>query len=326
NAIADDKEKINNNKFIYRDKFSRNGWLNMMNERLQLAKQLLKENGVIFVSIDDNEQAYLKILMDEIFGEDNFIATIKWNKTKKPSGNTNNSKNLLDIQHEFIHCYSKNIKLISLNVKNKSEEELKNSGYIKKDEFFETRGYYALTPLWRSNSGSSFQYVESLDYKLIAPDGTEFGIWRNNNKSNNKKMSYTWSYETFKEGEKLGFIEYVKEYGGWSVYRKMYTKVKFNTKTRQIEEIPSFSRYIDYFNGATTDDAARVLNSIGINFSFSKPWELIYHLVNLHKNKNAVEQLLKDVQQMLKDFGVNDKIESVEKLLPKLRSLKPLEN
>ncbi|MXR13274.1 site-specific DNA-methyltransferase, partial [Mycoplasma hyopneumoniae] len=66
NSIANEKEDIKASKFIYRDKFSRNGWLNLMNERLRLAKDLLKEDGVIFVSIDDNEQAYLKVLMDEI--------------------------------------------------------------------------------------------------------------------------------------------------------------------------------------------------------------------------------------------------------------------
>ncbi|WP_309472316.1 site-specific DNA-methyltransferase, partial [Metamycoplasma hominis] len=68
-----EKDNVEASKFIYRDKFSRTGWLNMMNERLKMARQLLKEDGVIFVSIDDNEQAYLKVLMDEIFGEENFV-------------------------------------------------------------------------------------------------------------------------------------------------------------------------------------------------------------------------------------------------------------
>ncbi|MGL4343423.1 MAG: site-specific DNA-methyltransferase [Metamycoplasmataceae bacterium] len=63
-------------KFIYKDKFGRIGWLNMMKNRLILAKDLLKEDGLIFISIDDNEQAYLKILLDEIFGEENNLASI----------------------------------------------------------------------------------------------------------------------------------------------------------------------------------------------------------------------------------------------------------
>ena len=68
------KDDVKAKKFIYRDKFTRNGWLNMMRERLVMARKLLSDTGVIFVSIDDTEQAYLKVLMDEIFGEDNFVA------------------------------------------------------------------------------------------------------------------------------------------------------------------------------------------------------------------------------------------------------------
>ncbi|WP_308700572.1 site-specific DNA-methyltransferase [Mycoplasma miroungigenitalium] len=75
-----EKDDIAASKFIYRDKFSRTGWLNMMSERLRMAKDLLKEDGVIFVSIDDTEQAYLKVLMDEIFGEENFVVNIVWEK------------------------------------------------------------------------------------------------------------------------------------------------------------------------------------------------------------------------------------------------------
>ncbi len=72
----DYKEEIEASKFIYLDKFTRDGWLNMMNERLKLAKRLLSDKGVIFISIDDSEQAYLKVLCDEIFGENNFIGSM----------------------------------------------------------------------------------------------------------------------------------------------------------------------------------------------------------------------------------------------------------
>ena len=72
----DYKEDVEATKFVYRDKFTRDGWLNMMNERLKLAKRLLSDTGVIFISIDDREQAYLKVLCDEIFGENNFIDTL----------------------------------------------------------------------------------------------------------------------------------------------------------------------------------------------------------------------------------------------------------
>ncbi|ASU14591.1 hypothetical protein CIB43_00705 [Mesomycoplasma hyopneumoniae] len=77
-----------------------------MNERLKLARQLLKEDGVIFVSIDDNEQAYLKVLMDEIFGEDNFVTNLVW---MNAWGSKQDAK-YFSQNHEYILVYAKNIK------------------------------------------------------------------------------------------------------------------------------------------------------------------------------------------------------------------------
>ncbi|RAX55002.1 hypothetical protein CCY99_02230 [Helicobacter sp. 16-1353] len=82
---------------------SHSGWLSFMLPRLKLARDLLKSDGVIFISIDDNEQANLKILCDEIFGEDNFIETFLWNKTQTPPSASNKTRKT----HEFIMCYQK---------------------------------------------------------------------------------------------------------------------------------------------------------------------------------------------------------------------------
>ena len=67
----------------------------MMNERLKLARELLNDDGLIFISIDDNEQAYLKVLCDEIFGEENFIANLNWIKKHGPGGNTTFKYNII---------------------------------------------------------------------------------------------------------------------------------------------------------------------------------------------------------------------------------------
>ena len=79
-------------------------WLSMMLPRLHLAKTLLREDGVIFISIDDNEQAQLKLLCDEVFGAENFVAEFAWEKKKKPSFLGTN----LGSKFEYIICYSKN--------------------------------------------------------------------------------------------------------------------------------------------------------------------------------------------------------------------------
>src|SRR5574344_293149 len=100
----DYKEEVTAAKFIYRDKFTRDGWLNMMNERLKLAKRLLSEKGVIFISIDDSEQAYLKVLCDEVFGEENFVGDIIW-ESKTKSQNTQTSYQKLQPKCEYVLCY-----------------------------------------------------------------------------------------------------------------------------------------------------------------------------------------------------------------------------
>jgi adenine-specific DNA-methyltransferase len=106
-----------NNDFRYNDTFKdefidkenpfrHSTWLSFMNRRLKIAKKLLSEKGVIFISIDDNEQAQLKLLCDEIFGENNIVAQMIWQQGKKSSGN------LLGINHEYMFVYAKNRSLI----------------------------------------------------------------------------------------------------------------------------------------------------------------------------------------------------------------------
>lgn len=105
----DYKEDIESkNKFIYRDKYTRDGWLNMMNERLKLAKRLLSDNGVIFISIDENEHAYLKVLCDEIFGEENVDAVI-WQKMDSRVDRNTNAKiinRFKSIHESIVLCFN----------------------------------------------------------------------------------------------------------------------------------------------------------------------------------------------------------------------------
>lgn len=100
NLITDDRWRENNRTS---GSFHSN-WLGMMLPRLHLAKKLLKRDGVIFISIDDNEVHNLRMMMNEIFGEENFIANFVW---KKRSG-TNDAKNFVSVDHEYVLVYSKN--------------------------------------------------------------------------------------------------------------------------------------------------------------------------------------------------------------------------
>lgn len=95
-------------EFSFKTKKSHNGWLAFMYPRLLLARDLLSKDGVIFISIDDNEQANLKILCDEIFGEENFVADF----IRKTKSTTNDAKTGVNYQHEFLLCYAKNLEKI----------------------------------------------------------------------------------------------------------------------------------------------------------------------------------------------------------------------
>ncbi|GAA8261243.1 site-specific DNA-methyltransferase [Helicobacter pylori] len=101
---------------------SHSGWLSFMLPRLKLARDLLKEDGVIFISIDDNECAQLKLLCDEIFGEDNFVGDF----IRKTKSTTNDAKIGLNYQHEFLLCYAKDKNYTNLLGGEKNLENYKN--------------------------------------------------------------------------------------------------------------------------------------------------------------------------------------------------------
>ena len=134
-------------------------WLNMMYPRLKLSRNLLTDDGVIFISMDDNEQANLKKLCDEIFGEENFIAQIVWERAYAPV----NLKKHFSESHDYMVCYSKNINL-SINNGLKRSEEADNR-YLNPDN--DPRG------VWQSDNFSVGPAVESNIYKIVSPSGRE---------------------------------------------------------------------------------------------------------------------------------------------------------
>lgn len=134
----DYKDDVEASKFIYRDKYTRDGWLNMMNERLKLAKKLLSDDGVIFISIDDSEQAYLKVLCDEIFGEENFESFI-WQK----KGGAGNTEKIIGCLTEYILCYFKKKRAGIFKYRDIKRE------YTLKDK----KGPYNLAGIEKTNAG-----------------------------------------------------------------------------------------------------------------------------------------------------------------------------
>ncbi len=164
-----------NDGFQYNDKFNHSTWLTFMKNRLEVARELLSQSGLIAVQITDIEFAYLKVLMDECFGRDNFIETIIW---KKRSGAPNDKT--IGATHEYIILFAKDINSLKINKKPRSEEQIKR--YKNPDNH--PKGPWAADNLMANVKGGRF--VKSLHYPIVNPITNEEhypssnGNWRYN--------------------------------------------------------------------------------------------------------------------------------------------------
>lgn len=178
-------------------------WLNMMYPRLLLARQLLRDDGVIFVSIDDNEVHNLREVMNEIFGEENFIAQLVW---QKKTGAGARSKGYI-ILHEYVLCYARQVDPdwdITAPMSDKTR-----AMYNKKDEYFKTLGPYSTWPL----DTTSMDRRPNLRYPIVH-QGTE--IW--------PEKQWLWSRERAEKAqrEKKLVFNYDEKSKSWNVRFKGY--------------------------------------------------------------------------------------------------------
>lgn len=142
----------------YDDGVEHSIWLSLMRERLEIIYHLLDgKNGSLWISLDDNEQAYCKVLCDEIFGRKNFVANVIWEKKYSPS---NDAKWLSD-SHDFVLVYAKNKETWRPNLLPRTEEM--NSRYKNVDN--DPRG------LWKAGDCSVKTYSASCDYPITTPSG-----------------------------------------------------------------------------------------------------------------------------------------------------------
>ncbi|MCQ2937521.1 site-specific DNA-methyltransferase [Helicobacter pylori] len=199
------------------------GWLSFMLPRLKLARDLLKEDGVIFISIDDNECANLKILCDEIFGENNFVACIIVESA--PAGTQ--SSNFIAQQHSYCLVYGKYTNENSF-IKLKLTDEQLNKKYTQEDEY----GKFYAERLWKRGIGGRKEDVPSLHFPVYYDEKNNKIYIDEEIKSNNNLIKiipyqvagvlgrWTWSKEKMiKERHKL----IVKKVNGeWKLHKKQY--------------------------------------------------------------------------------------------------------
>lgn len=237
-------------------------WCSMIYPRLKLARNLLRDDGVIFISINDIELANLRQICNEIFGESNFVADLVW--ANKEGGGSSDSR-LFRIKHEHILCFAKDIDSVDIQGVPVGNEDR----YRFADEYVATRGKYYLQKMGMG----TIQYSPSLDYPITAPDGTTIMPADNNG---GRKACWRWSKPKYEWGVESGFIEIKKDRNGiWTVYSKQYLNCdnEGNIITRTQRPMGIIDEY-------SSTQAAKLLERMGLGsmFSYAKPVELLRYL------------------------------------------------
>ena len=261
------------------------GWLSFMLPRLKLARDLLKDDGVIFISIDDNEQANLKILCDEIFGEENFVACII--AESAPAGTQ--SSNFIAQQHSYCLVYGKYINENSF-IKLKLTDEQLNKKYTEEDKY----GKFYIERLWKRGIGGKKEDVPSLHFPVYYDEVNNKIYIDEEVKSKNNLIKiipyqvagvlgrWTWSKEKMiNERHKL----IVKKVNGeWKLHKKQY-------KQDEMGKLP---------NSIIKSELARTeLGSLELKeimgekvFDYPKSTKLMKHLISISTYTNSNDIIL----------------------------------
>ena len=268
------KDFVYNDSFVDReDGYRHSKWLSFMNKRLQIAKSLLASGGVIFISIDDNEQAQLKLLCDSIFGERNFIAKFDW---RKKTG-ANDAKDIAVITESVLLFALNKSELIEKELWNRDEGSRDIKRFKLQDEFVEERGMYYLDTLDRGG----LQYSDSLNYGITAPDG---GVIYPNGRNSfvNDGWIWKWSKDKIDWGLKNKFVEFVKSKKStgskYTIKYKVYEKVDNEGNPRKKIGRAYTNLIIDPINQQGNIEISNIFD--GLNpFSNPKPIGLVNYLL-----------------------------------------------
>ena len=240
-------------------------WLNMIYPRLKVARDLLSEDGVIFISIDDCEVDNLKKVGNEIFGEHSFVSNMVWQST----AGSNTGTDIVTVT-ENILVYVKNRNVFVFNGMLSDEE-----GYTFSDEYEQERGKYGLDKMDRRRVGN--HYSDALNYPITMPDGTLRypGGFKEKSKEG---WNYLWSKTKVEWGIKNGFVEFKKSNGEWAVYNKRYFKV--DNEGKPIERSIPFRNLITSEMHNTAQGTGEIRDLfIDRPFDFPKPSGLIKRLL-----------------------------------------------
>lgn len=265
-------------------------WLSFMLPRLKLARDLLREDGVIFISIDDNEQANLKIMCDEIFGEENFVACMCVESA--PAGTQ--SSNFVAQQHSYCLVYTKSDCDNSLYKIMLTNDEL-DSKYIQKDEY----GEFYIERLWKRGIGGRKEDVPSLHFPVFY-DETMDRIYIDDEITESKNFikiipyqsagvlgRWTWSKDKMMAERHRLVVKKVN--GEWKLHKKQYKKDEQGKLPNSI---------IKSEIARTEIGSLELKNLIGEKvFDYPKPISLIKHLLKISTNANAESVIASETKQ-----------------------------
>lgn len=280
-----------NDSFLYNDRFNHSSWLTFMKNRLQVAKDLLREDGCIFVQCDDNEQAYLKVLMDEVFGRKNFIC-IFIRKTRYGGGFGSSD---IGVTHDYIVSYAKERNKTILNNVSKDDKEI--SSYFNKNDQY---GKYHSRDLQQSVTQAGRRENRPLMFFPILIKGNKLSmitkeeydkIYKNNLRFDDDYLNQLHDYYNNK-----GFtfeLPYLNsgEYGRWthnfdSVCNLIKEhKIGFDNFRIFVKERLDVTRFNKV--NITIFDDSKVINATTsnifktYNFDYSKPEYLLYRLIDI---------------------------------------------
>ncbi|USD79320.1 site-specific DNA-methyltransferase [Bacillus safensis] len=243
-----------NDGFKYNDSFNRSTWLTFMKNRLEIARDLLSDEGSIWINIDSNESHYLNVLLDNIFNEENFVADIIWNHTKQ----SKNDERFFSRHYNHLLVYAKDKENLNKFEAPRTEEDNKN--YKNPDN--DPNG------LWRAGDVRSPNLRETLKFDITAPNGEKISPPEN---------GWRWSKKTIEEKIENGEIIFKQDYTG--IIRKIYLK---NQSGRTPENI--------WTDSGTTREANQELKQLfgKSPFSTPKPEKLIKTIIQLGTKENDV--------------------------------------
>ncbi|MDY6146755.1 MAG: site-specific DNA-methyltransferase [Peptoniphilaceae bacterium] len=285
-----------NRDFVYddafvdkEDGFRHSKWLSFMNKRLQAAKRLLRFGGLLFINIDDNEVFQIKLLCDEIFGENNFVLSLP--RQTKRSGKTTGS---FSKNNDYVLVY------VNGSLENFKMQPHVDKGYKLFDEYANERGPYKLN---QTLDYDSLSYSQSLDYPLeidgeVFYPGSSYEKWQERQSGNHNRADWAWRWnrQLFEFGYANGFVVIKRKKDGSA---RIYTKTYLNAKIEKDEngnyqivytpKTKALSSLTFTENEFSNDNAKKDLRRLGLDklFDYSKPVALIKALTNCHADTCA---------------------------------------